>query len=355
MDLRKMFGTLISGALLLSLAAGCAQNGATSPQASPAGGTPSSGSQQPQGEPLQVALLLTGYVNDAGFCETCLAGLKRAESELGVSISYSEAVAQPDFESTMRDYADQGFDLVICAGNEFSDAALTVATSFPDTKFAVMNGNDAAEPNVAAYRFNTPETGFLAGALAAMYSETGTVGFVAGSTAPHIQDGVEAFVAGAKYVNPEIQTLTGYTESWTDVAKGKEMGMAFVEQGADVVSANADACSLGVIDAAKTTDIIYVGYNTDQNEYAPENIPVSVIQSNEFLVYSIIEQTVNGDFAPTLSLYGMNEGVVAVSDFYDIGVDLTEEEQELLDQIIAGIEDGSLKEQGILTKSSFEQ
>ena len=207
----------------------------------------------------------------------------------------------------------------------------------------------------AAYRFNTPETGFLAGALAAMYTQTGTVGFVAGSTAPHIQDGVEAFIAGVRYVNPEVQTLTGYTESWTDVAKGKEMGMAFVEQGADVLSANADACSLGVIDAAKTTDIIYVGYNTDQNEHAPENIPVSVIQSNEFLVYSIIEQTVQGNFTPALSLYGMNEGVVAVSAFYDIGAALTEEEKAQLDEIIAGIEDGSLKEQGILPKSSFEQ
>ena len=347
MNHRKLMGILLASALSLSLMAGCAsQDGqASAPQTS----------ETPEAEPIQVALLLTGYANDAGFCETCVDGLKKAESELGVTTAYSEALAKPDFESTMRDYADQGFDLVICAGNEFSDAALAVSPTFPDTKFAVINGNDANDPNVAAYRFNTPETGFLAGALAAMYSESGSVGFVGGSTSPHIKDGADAFVAGAQYVNPEINAQVGYTESWTDVAKGKEMGMAFIEQGADVLSANADACSLGVIDAAKTSDIIYIGYNTDQNENAPENIPVSVIQSNEFLVYSIIEEVLAGEFTPALSLYGMNEGAVAVSDFYDIGAALTEEEQALLEEIIAGIQDGSLKEAGILPKSSFEQ
>ena len=347
MNHRKLVGILLASALSLSLMAGCAsQDGqASAPQTS----------ETPEAEPIQVALLLTGYANDAGFCETCVDGLKKAESELGVTTAYSEALAKPDFESTMRDYADQGFDLVICAGNEFSDAALAVSPTFPDTKFAVINGNDANDPNVAAYRFNTPETGFLAGALAAMYSESGSVGFVGGSTSPHIKDGADAFVAGAQYVNPEINAQVGYTESWTDVAKGKEMGMAFIEQGADVLSANADACSLGVIDAAKTSDCIYIGYNTDQNENAPEHIPVSVIQSNEFLVYSIIEEVLAGEFTPALSLYGMNEGAVAVSDFYDIGAALTEEEQALLEEIIAGIQDGSLKEAGILPKSSFEQ
>ena len=349
MNYRRLVGMILSSALTLTMMAGCtssSQEGqADAPQTSEGGGA----------EPVEVALLLTGYANDAGFCETCVDGLKKAESELGVTTAYSEALAKPDFESTMRDYADQGFDLVICAGNEFSDAALAVAPSFADTKFAVINGNDALDPNVAAYRFNTPETGFLAGALAAMYSETGSVGFIGGSTSPHIKDGADAFVAGAQYVNPEINAQVGYTESWTDVAKGKEMGMAFIEQGADVVSANADACSLGVIDAAKTSDCIYIGYNTDQNENAPEHIPVSVIQSNEFLVYSIIQEVLDGNFAPALSLYGMNEGAVALSDFYDIGVSLTEEEQAKLEEIVAGIQDGSLKEAGILPKSSFEQ
>ena len=87
------------------------------------------------------------------------------------------------------------------------------------------------------YRFNTPQSGFLAGAVAAMYSENGVVGMIGGSISPYIKDSVEAFAEGAKYINPDAEVLTGYTESMTDIAKGKEMGMAFIEQGADVPSA----------------------------------------------------------------------------------------------------------------------
>jgi len=110
--------------------------------------------------------------------------------------------------------------------------------------------------------------------------------------------------------------------------------MAFVEQGADVLSANADACSLGVIDAAKSKDLIYVGYNTDQHELSPDQIPVSVIQSNEFMVYSIIASVIDGSYTPTLGLFGMNEGAVSVSSFYDTGDKLTSEETQKLDEAI---------------------
>ena len=81
--------------------------------------------------------------------------------------------------------------------------------------FGVMNGNSFQEPNVAAYRFNTPETGFLAGAIAALYSQSAVVGMIGGSTFPHIKDCVEAFAKGAEYINPDVKALTGYTESMT--------------------------------------------------------------------------------------------------------------------------------------------
>lgn len=299
-------------------------------------------------------MLMSGYINDAGFAQTSHNGLVKAETELGITGAYTEAVPQPDYEAVMRDYADQGFDLVICVGNEFSDAALKVAPSFTDTKFAVINGNDCSEPNMGAFRFNTPQTGFLAGSLAAMYSKAGVVGCIGGSTYPHIKDGVNAFEAGAKYVNPDINVLTGFTESFTDIAKAKEMGMAFLEQGADVLSANADSGSLGVIDAVKDKSAIYIGYINDQHDVAPDRIPVSVMQSNEFMVYSIIKSVVDGTFTPTLHLMGMNEGAISVGEFYDVAATLSDARKAKIKEIVAGIEDGSLKTEGILPKSSFE-
>lgn len=355
---KRLLSLGLAALMLFALLTGCSNTADSNNSQAPAGsGSPSASDAGGEGggSGLKVAMLLSGYINDAGWNQSSYEGMLQAQEEYGVETAYTEAVAQPDFESVMRDYADQGYNLIICVGNEFSDAALAVAPSFPDTQFAVMNGNDAAEPNVAAYRFNTPETGFLAGALAAMYSESGVVGDIGGTTQPHIQDAVNAFEAGAKYINPDITVLTGYTETMTDIAKGKEMGMAFIEQGADVLSANANSCSLGVIDAAKEGGIKHIGYISDQYEVAPGTVMISVVQSNQFLIKAIIEASLNGEFTPTLQLFGMKEGAVYLTDYHDEDSPLTDEEKAKMEEIVAGILDGSLKEEGILPKSTFDQ
>ncbi len=361
---KRILSLALAAMMLLALVSGCSSSGggggtqsnppenSTPPQNS---STPGSNGGEPSGEPIQVAMILTGYKNDAGWNQSAFEGLEMAQEEYGVVGAVSEAVAQPDYESTMRDYADQGFDLIICVGNELSDAALAVAPSFPDVKFAVMNGNSALEPNVGAYRFNTPEPGFLAGALAALYSTSGVVGDIGGTTQPHIQDSVNAFAEGAKYINPDIKVLTGFTETMTDIAKGKEMGMTFIEQGADVLSANANSCSLGVIDAAKEKGLLHIGYISDQSDVAPGTVMVSVIQSNQFMIKAIIQSVVEGTFVPQLNLFGMNEGAVYMTDYHDDAHPLTDEQRAKVDEIIAGIKDGALKSQGILPKSVFEQ
>lgn len=344
----KIYAIILTVAFALGLLCGCTSTANSIP-------TTSTGVNQTASTSIRVAMVLSGYINDAGWNQSSYEGIQLAEEEFGITSAVSEAVAQPDFESTIRDYADQDYDLIICVGNEFSDAALNVAPSFPNVKFAVVNGNDALEPNVGAYRFNTPETGFLAGALAAMYSESGIVGEVGGTTQPNIQDAVKGFEAGAKYINPNIEVLTGYTETLTDVAKGKEMGMAFIEQGADVLSSVANSSSLGVIDAASENGIKYIGYNSDQYEVAPDTVMISVVQSNQFMIRAIVESVVSGSFSPELHLYGLKEGAIYLTEYHDERSPLTEEQRTDIDAIIMGIEDGSLKQDGILPKSVFEQ
>lgn len=310
--------------------------------------------ETPAEEDVKVAMILTSSVNDAGWGESAYRGLEQIKSELEVETAFTEQAQQADFESIMRDYATKGFNVLILVGNEFSDVALKVAPTFPDVKFCVMNGNESMDPNVAAYRFNTPETGFLAGVLAALYSEKDSVAMIGGATYPHIQDALDAFVVGAKYINPDIEAKTGNTESMTDIARGKEMGLAFIEQGADVLSANANATGLGVIDAAKTEGIRYIGYISDQYEEAPDTIMVSMVQSNEVMMVKMVQDVIDGNFKPQLHLLGMNDDAIYISDFHGHDAELPEGGKEKIDEIVAGIKDGSLKEQGILPKSIFE-
>jgi len=354
MKLKKVIAVCLV-ALLALLAFGCTK---TEPNAAPTPGAPTPAAPaEPTPAPEEkysVAMIINGTINDKGWNETAYNGLIRAGEELGVETAYSENVQQADFETTMRDYASQGYDMIICVGNQFSDAALVVAPSFPDVAFSVMNGNDFQEPNLAAYRFNTPETGFMAGVLAALYSESGVVGMIGGTTLPHIKDGVDAFALGAKYINPDITALTGWTESMDDVALGKEMGMAFIEQGADVLCANANSCALGVIDAAATSGKRHIGYPSDQYDVAPHAVMVSMVQSNEFLILAMVRAGVEGEFAPSLHLFGMKEGAIFVSDFHGHDAKLSAEDLAKIEEVKAGIIDGSLKAQGILPKSIFE-
>lgn len=362
MKANRLTSILLLVTLLCFAFAGCtpaATPAATAAPAAEATAAPAAEATQAPAEspaePYKVAMLLTGVINDAGWNQSAYEGLQLAEKDLGVQIAYSESVLQPDFESVLRDYASQGYNLIIAVGNEFSDAALVVAPDFPAVNFAVMNGNNYQEPNVAAYRFNTPQTGFLAGVCAALYSKTGVVGMIGGTTLPHIVDAVDSFAVGAKYINPDIKVLTGYTESMTDVAKGKEMAMTYIEQGADVLSANANSCGLGVIEAAKEKGIRHIGYISDQNAVAQDTIMVSAVQSNQLLIKAMVQAGLDGTMSPSLNLFGMKEGAIYLSDFHGHDADLPEGAKAKIDAVVAGILDGSLKEQGILPKSTFEK
>ena len=305
-------------------------------------------------EKIKVALMLPGDKNDAGLNQSAYEGLLAAETEYGVEIAYTEGIDQVNFESTAREYAATGYDLVLMIGGEFADTCTAVGPEYPETIFACFNGNTALEPNVASYRYTTTETGFLVGAISALLSETGVVGYLVGSSAAHINDSLQAFGAGVAYINPEYTALQVNIDSMSDVALAKESTKAMIDQGADVVAGNANTASLGTIEAAAEAGILALGVISDQYNVAPETVPVSVVQDNATMVMAIVKSVVDGTFTPTVNLFGVGDGAIYISDWHGHDADVAPEVMEKIDEIVAGINDGSLKEAGILPKTSFE-
>lgn len=305
---------------------------------------------------FKVAVILTGPINDAGWNESAYKGLMKAKDTLEVEAAYTENVPQPDFETTIRDYADKGYNLIIMNGFEFTDAAKAVAPQYTDTQFAIVNGSAAQEPNIASFRFDTPQVGFLAGSFAGLITKSNVVGMIGGQKFPHIQDSLTGFEAGAKYVNKDVKVLQAYTDSWTDIPKGKETALAMIDQGADVVCTNANQVGLGGIEAAKSRGKYAVGYIDDQYKVAPGTVPVSAIQSVEDLTIKIIEMAKTSPLIPQTYLLGVKDGVVRLSDFYELGQEpVPDDIKQKMQEIFKGLQDGSLKAQGILPKSSFEK
>lgn len=307
----------------------------------------------PEVQKIRVAMVLSGPINDAGWNESAYKGLMKAKDLYGIEASYSESVAQPDFETVIRDYAESS-DLVICHGFQFSDAAQTVAPLYPDVNFTVVNGS-VFEDNLSSFRFNTPETGFIAGAAAGMITRKNIIGMVGGQRFPHIEDSLVAFEAGAKFVNPDVKVVTGYIDSFSDIPKSYELAMSMIDQGADVLSANADAANLGALEASKTRGIKFIGYVGDQYNLAPETVVVSAIQSVEDMMTIIIKLKVEDSLTPKLHLVGAAEGVIRLSDFHGNEKLFPGDGAAKLLDIEKKVKDGTFRDQGILIKSVFER
>lgn len=231
-----------------------------------------SGDKRPGGEQstFQVALLTPGPISDQAWNATAYQGLERIRDSLGASISHIQTKTPAEFEENFRQYGAKGYDLVIGHGFEFQDAARRVGMQFPKTLFATTGG-EGVGPNVVALSFAFDEPSYLAGMAAAAITKTGVIGAIGGTELPPVKLGFEAFLAGARFVRPDIKFLLAYIGNWEDASAGKEQALAQLSQKADVIYQNADAAGLGVFQAVRQAKGAWViGANADQNGLAPE-------------------------------------------------------------------------------------
>lgn len=358
--MKKVTALLLAILLVAVCLPGCASNTNDAPSANTPGqsdpSTPpdSDATPAPSAAPLKVALLLNGTINDGAYNQYMYEALMAAKDIYGIEAAYTESIQVADAVATVQDYLDKGYQFFV-VNSDFETAVASVAPDFPDAMFSLMSGTKFYEPNIATYRAYTPHTGFVAGALAAMASESGVVGTIGGMAYPHITDSIAAFEAGAKYINPNCTVLSGYIESWTDAVKAKEMALTFVDQGADVIYSNANTASFGVYEAAEERgDFKCIGAMNDMYDVSPDTMMVSVIQSQYDITMAMIDDAVNGNFKAAASIVGVAENVVRISDWHGHESWITAEEHAKVDEIMAGLADGSLVESGICPKSVYD-
>jgi basic membrane protein A len=337
---KKSFSLLLILALSLFVLIGCGQSNEPSEEPSQEPEQVEQPADNNEPDLPKVALLLPGPINDGGWNAIAYNGLKLIEENYGVEIAYAEHVTTSDMEEMFHNYANQGFGLIIGHGFEFSDAADRVAPNFPDVKFVVTSSDITNGSNLAAIKVNTAEQGFLAGATAALLSETGTVAALGGMEIPPIVSCIGGFEAGAKYANPDVKVLTGFTGSMEDAAKMKEMMTTFIEQGADVGLANGDQSGLGGVEALVEAGKLAIGANYDQSDFSPERIPLSVGQSYPLALDYLYSLIINNEFKS--NPYEMGVAAGAVSVIYNDAYELPGEVKAKLDEIINGITDGSI-------------
>ena len=295
---------------------------------------------------LRVAMVTdVAGLTDRSFNETTWKGLQKAQKDMGVEIKAVESRAVADYETNLSLLARQGYDVVFAVGFAMYDPLNKVAAQFPKTKFAIIDTDAPKQPNCKGLVFRENEGSFLAGALAAMVSKTGTIGFVGGLDIPLIKKFEVGYHAGAVTVNPKIKFIAGYAGSWEDPTKGKELALSQYERGADIVFTAAGKTGLGVIEAARTKGNGYyaIGTDADQDYIAPGRVLTSMMKGLDRVVYDVTADVNNGKFKADNQSFGLKEDGVRLSPMTYTKDKLPADALKRVEALKLKVVDGSIK------------
>lgn len=255
---------------------------------------------------FRMGLLVPGSVSEEGWNRIAYDALKRVETELDARVSYVELHDNPaTFETAFRNYASQGYDLVLGHGFQFEDAALTVAPDYPDTTFLISSSH-IHDGNVVGLDTDSSQPFYLMGILAAMTGDA--AGLVGGMEIPPIHDAFEGFRLGAASVSPDFRMSEIYIGSFTDISAAKEAALSLVAQGADFLVPNANAAGLGVIQAAKESNVGTFSVYSDHRAVARKNILGVYVADYGQGIVRIASEVKDGSFAPASNIvFGLRD------------------------------------------------
>jgi basic membrane protein A len=250
--------------------------------------------------PIKVVLLLTGVVTDGGWGQLAFDGLKRLEANPRFKTAYAEDITLAQIQQVARGYSDDGFDLIIGHGFEFSSALLEVAEDYPHQHYFATSflPEQKVPDNIMFVDIGYFGAAYGAGALAALISERKqAVGFVGGADDPIQGKMKRAFIAGAQRTVPGIRAMGIITGDYDNAAKGREAASTLTGNGADVIWHAADVTGLGAIQGAIAAGAKVLGCYSNQTSLAPASMAASFEINLAGMVTSVAEEVANRTFA----------------------------------------------------------
>lgn len=204
-----------------------------------------------------------------------------------------------------------------------AEATCAVAKDYPDVKFGIMDGGIAdieSYSNIEQFKLSRVETAFLAGVVAGSMTKTNKVGIVAGSDSGSINEIVAGWQQGMRFVNPDIEDVVSYSNTFSDPTKGKELGLALISQGCDIIGGAAGGTGVGVAQAAADSDKYYVAWDVHYEDVVADLELGSALNYFDKMVLAFIDNAMNGRFAPgSTKVYGVAEGACDF-DYLDNGL-----------------------------------
>jgi basic membrane lipoprotein Med (substrate-binding protein (PBP1-ABC) superfamily) len=218
--------------------------------------------------------------------------LKAAVARGEIEYVFSENVANADYERVMRGYAEKGHTLIVGESFAVEAAARKVAKDYPKVSFLMGSSGKPQAPNFSVFDNYIQEPAYLTGMIAGGMSKSNKIGMVGGFPIPEVNRLMNAFMAGAKEVNPKVEFMVTFINSWFDPPKAKEAAFAMIDKGADVMYAE----RFGVSDAAKERKVLAIGNVINTQDKYPETVVASALWNMEPTIDLAIRNVKAGSF-----------------------------------------------------------
>ena len=260
--------------------------------------------------------------------------LNTAAERGSIDYTYSESVANTDYERVMREYAEQGQHLIVGEVFGLERAARKVAKDYPATAFLMGSSFGPVGPNFSVFDNWIHEPSYLTGMVAGSMTKSNVIGMVGGYAIPEVNRLMHAFMDGARDVNPDVKFLVNFIDSWYDPPKAKESAFAMMDAGADIMYAE----RFGVSDAAVERGIKAIGNVIDTSADYPGTILASAIWHMEATIDKAVSNVAAGSFEAAdygqYSFMAFNGGSLILDESLvpsDIATAVKAKEQEIMD------------------------
>jgi len=301
-------------------------------------------------EPVKVAVLMPGRQNDVSFNQSAAVAIKAVgEQDGAVEYTILDEIPDPtESEPAIRQFATEGYDLIIGHGIEYVEPINSVAAEFPDVAF--MTAAAAAvgfgpTDNINDWSYDFDSMGFPLGVASALVSRTGHLGIVGGPELDFVKIMHAAFIRGAQSVNPDVQVGEVFAGSFDDAQAAAEAAQSLLDDGADVLYCSGDGICQGVAQTAQQAGVILVTGFGDLHEAAPGVALTATVLTLEGLYQRFVDMIRAGEWGNGTFLSDLANGEVSVIPLHEVDAETAipiAEAQARLDETLAGIRSGDI-------------
>jgi len=303
------------------------------------GSTAGTDSGSTSAQELKLAAIFPGTITDADYNTLGHIGITQVQDNLGVETAFSESVAVPDVDRVMREYIDDGSNIIFTHGGQFLNQTMDLAKEFPDLYFIAEADAEVADvpDNVWVIVRNMEVGAYGGGAVAARLTKTGKVGYITGLTLPFTYAEAHAMDQAIDDLGLNVEVVPVWVGDFNDPAKARELSDALIAEDVDVIVSSLNLGTLGVFEAAKnaSSEVLVIAKYTDKSEIDPDHYVTSMLYDFSGPLTDIVKNIQNGQSGGMYNL-GFDTGIDLQLPLQHVSDELNSQTETLLNDMKAG-------------------